>query len=159
MFPKRSHFRINSTDVISIKLFSVVQRYVVSNCDPMDCRLPGSTVCGISQVRIQEWVAFPSPGDLPNPGIEPASPALQMASLQLRHQGKPELQIAAAAAKSLQLCPTPSDPMDCSLTRLLRLWEFPGKSTGVGCISFSRGSSQPRDGIWVSRIAGRFFTI
>ena len=30
-------------------------------------------------MRIQEWVAFPSPGDLPNPGIEPASPALQIA--------------------------------------------------------------------------------
>ena len=37
---------------------------------------------------------------------------------------------AAAAAKSLQLCPTLSDPMDC---RLLRPRDFPGKSTGVGC--------------------------
>ena len=84
---------------------------------------------------------------------------------------------AAAAAKSLQLCPTLFDPMDCSLpgfsihgilqartlewvaisfsnawkwkvkvkslsrvwphglqpTRLLHPWDFPGKSTGVGC--------------------------
>ena len=33
-----------------------------------------------------------------------------------------------------QLCPTLSDPMDCSLpTRLLCPWDFPGKSTGVGC--------------------------
>ena len=39
----------------------------------MDCSLPGSTVHGISQARILEWVAFPFPGDLPNPGIEPAS--------------------------------------------------------------------------------------
>ena len=31
-----------------------------------------------------------------------------------------------------QSCPTLSDPIDCSL-RLLRPWEFPGKSTGVGC--------------------------
>ena len=30
--------------------------------------------------------------------------------------------------------PTPSDPMDCMQpTRLLRPWDFPGKSTGVGC--------------------------
>ena len=28
-----------------------------------------------------EWVAFPSPGDLPNPGIKPRSPALQADSL------------------------------------------------------------------------------
>ena len=31
----------------------------------------------IPQARILEWVAIPSPGDLPNPGIEPGSPALQ----------------------------------------------------------------------------------
>ena len=34
------------------------------------------TVRGILQARILEWVAFPSPGDLPNPGIEPRSPTL-----------------------------------------------------------------------------------
>ena len=28
-------------------------------CDPMDCRLPGSSVHGILQVRILEWVAIP----------------------------------------------------------------------------------------------------
>ena len=55
----------------------------------MDYSLPDSSVCGIL-----------SPGDLPNPGIEPESfmsPAL-----------------AAAAAKSLQLCPSPCDPIDGS---------------------------------------------
>ena len=31
--------------------------------------------------RILEWVAIPSPGDLPDPGIEPGSPALQADSL------------------------------------------------------------------------------
>ena len=49
---------------------------VVSDCDPMDCSPPGSSACGILQARIQEWVPFPSPGDLPDPGIEPKSPAL-----------------------------------------------------------------------------------
>ena len=29
-------------------------------CDPMDCSLPGSSVCGILQARILEWVAIPS---------------------------------------------------------------------------------------------------
>ena len=32
---------------------------------------------------------FPSPGDLPNPGIEPASPAMQADSLPLSHWGSP----------------------------------------------------------------------
>ena len=40
---------------------------------------------------------------------------------------------AAAAAALLQSCPTHSDAMDCKPTRLLHLWDFPGKSTGVGC--------------------------
>ena len=44
-------------------------------CDPMSSPL-GSSIHGISQARILEWVAFPSPGDLPNPGIKPMSPAL-----------------------------------------------------------------------------------
>ena len=39
----------------------------------MDCILPGSSVHGIFQVRIQEWVAFSPPEDLPNPGIKPES--------------------------------------------------------------------------------------
>ena len=43
----------------------------------MGCSLPGSFVHGILQARILEWVAFPPPGDLPHPGIEPGSPALQ----------------------------------------------------------------------------------
>ena len=42
----------------------------------MDCSLPDFFVHGISQERILEWITFPSPGDLPNPGIESVSPAL-----------------------------------------------------------------------------------
>ena len=38
----------------------------------MDCSLPGCFVHGIFQARILEW-PFPSPGDLPNPGIETVS--------------------------------------------------------------------------------------
>ena len=43
--------------------------------DPMDCSLPVSSVHGILQARILEWVAILPPGELPNPGIKPASPA------------------------------------------------------------------------------------
>ena len=43
---------------------------------------------GILQARILEWVAGPSPGDLPNPGIKPRSPALQ-ADFLLSHQESP----------------------------------------------------------------------
>ena len=40
------------------------------SCNPVDCSPPGSSVHGISQARILEWVAIPSPGDLPYPEIE-----------------------------------------------------------------------------------------
>ena len=40
---------------------------------------------------------------------------------------------AAAAAKSLQSCPTLCDPIDGLPTRLPRPWDSPGKNTGVGC--------------------------
>ena len=38
-----------------------------------------------------------------------------------------------------QWCPTLCDPMDHSPPGLLCSWDFPGKDTGVGCFSFSRG--------------------
>ena len=59
-------------------LCSVAWSYLIL-CDPMDCSPPGSSVHGIFQARILEWGAFPTPGSLPDPGIEPAnlaSPAL-----------------------------------------------------------------------------------
>ena len=42
-------------------------------CDPVDCSLPDSSVHGILQSRILEWVPCPPLGDLPDPGIEPIS--------------------------------------------------------------------------------------
>ena len=46
-------------------------------CDPMDFSPPGFSVHGSLQARVLEWVAFPSPGDLPDTGIKPGSPSLQ----------------------------------------------------------------------------------
>ena len=58
----------------------------------MGCIPPGSSVHGISQARILGWLPFPSPGDLPDPGIEPespVSPTWQVDSLPLSHMGHP----------------------------------------------------------------------
>ena len=44
-------------------------------CDPMDYSPPGSSVLGILQARLLEGFPLPAPGDLPDPGIEPTSPA------------------------------------------------------------------------------------
>ena len=45
----------------------------LSLCDPMDLSPPGSSVHGILQARILEWVATSSSGALPDPQTEPVS--------------------------------------------------------------------------------------
>ena len=57
-------------------------------CDPMDCSLPGSSLHGILQARVLEWVAiFLLQGIFPNPGIEPRSPAFQADALTSKPPG------------------------------------------------------------------------
>ena len=41
-----------------------------------DCSPPGSSVHGIFQARILEWLPFLPLGDFPGPGVKPTSPAL-----------------------------------------------------------------------------------
>jgi len=50
-------------------------------CDPMDYNPPGSSVHGSSRQESWSGLPFSSPGDLPDLGIEPRSPALQSDSL------------------------------------------------------------------------------
>ena len=77
-------------------------------CDPMDCSWPGSSVHGISQARILEWVAISFSRDLPD---EPASTGLAGRFFTAEPPRKPT---PAAAAKSLRSCPTLCDPIDGS---------------------------------------------
>ena len=58
-------------------------------CNPMHCSLPDSSVRGIFQARILEWLPFPSPRDLPNPGIKTTSPALADRFFTTESPGKP----------------------------------------------------------------------
>ena len=74
-------------------------------CDPMDCSLPGSSVHGIFQTRTLEWIAISTPGNLPDPGIKPASVRLlhwQAGSHQLSHRESHMLLIG---------CPVMSDSL------------------------------------------------
>jgi len=58
-----------------------------------------------------------------------------------------------------QSCPTLCDPMDCSLQCSSVHEIFQARVLEWVAISFSRGSSQPRDRIWISHIVGRRFTV
>ena len=59
------------------------------SCEPMDCGATGSSVHGISQAKLLEWLPFPSPRDLPNPGIKTTSPALADRFFTTESPGKP----------------------------------------------------------------------
>ena len=59
-------------------------------CDPMDCSLPGFSVHGIFQQEYWSGLPFPSPGDLPDPGIKLASLALAGRFFTAEPPGKPQ---------------------------------------------------------------------
>ena len=58
-------------------------------CDPIDCSLPGSSVHGFSRQEYWSGLLFSPPGDLPNPGIKPTSPALTGTFFPTESPGKP----------------------------------------------------------------------
>ena len=51
---------------------------------------PGSSVHGIFQARILDSLAIPTPGDLPDPGIEAVSPALADGLFTTQPPGRPD---------------------------------------------------------------------
>ena len=63
--------------LVSITLGGLVAKWCPALFDPMDCSLPGFSVHGIFQARVLEWVVISFSRDLPDPGIESRSPALQ----------------------------------------------------------------------------------
>ena len=80
-----------------MECFSLYEEVLVTQSCPTLCDLycspPGSSIHGILHARILEWLPFPPPWDLPNPGIEPQSPALQADSLPSESPGKQALNI------------------------------------------------------------------
>ena len=98
--------------------------------------------------RQEYWngLSFPSPENLPDPGIKPMSPELAGRSRQilyyLSHQGSHKSQVN----------------MDCSLTASSAYGILQAMILEWVAVLFSRVSSQPRDQTQISCIAGRFFT-
>ena len=77
------------------------------------------------------WSGLPFPplGDLPDPGIEPTSPALVGGFFTTKQPGKPKICCCLVA----QSCPTLSWPHGLKPARLLCPWDFLGKNIGEGC--------------------------
>ena len=132
--------------------------------------------------RQEYWrgLPLPTPGALPDPGMEPSSPvfpALAGGFFTTEPAGQPERfppqSLTADSEKpegyrrdkasvwvlAAQFCPAVRDPMDCSPPgSSVRGFLQAGLVVWVP-VSFSRGSSRPRDGARASCTAGRFFTI
>ena len=68
--------------------------------NPMNYSLPGSSAHGIFQARVLDGLPFPSPGDLPNQGIKPGSPALQADALPSEPPGKLKRRIGHAKCQA-----------------------------------------------------------
>jgi len=105
---------------------------------------------GFSRQEYWSGLPFPSPGDLPNPGIEPRPPAWQTDSLPSEPPGKPINRNVSFTQSCLTLT--------TSLTVAHQVPLSMGFPRTVA-IFYSRGSSWLRDRTWVSCIAGRFFSV
>ena len=121
--------------------------------------------------RQKYWSRFPFPSleNLPNPGIKPGSPAFQADALTSEPPGKPNgvmkswtwlsYCVCVSVCEVTQSCPTLCDPMDCSLPGSSLHGILQARVLEWVAISFSRGSSRPRDRTWVSCIPGRCFNL
>ena len=82
-------------------------------CDPIDGSPPGSAIPGILQARTLEWVA-----------------------ISFSNAWKWKVKVKSNWGLD-SVVSSPQLPYGLQATRLLRPWDFPGKSTGVGCHSSS----------------------
>ena len=83
----QSHRKVQPTHPTCSAVLSHNSQLCLTLCDPMDCSPPGSSVHGILQAS---GLPCPPPEDLPNPGIKPRSPTLQVDSLPSEPPGKPK---------------------------------------------------------------------
>ena len=95
-------------------------------CDPMDCSPPGSSVHGIYQARILEWVAISSPKGSPQPRdwTSPMAPALAGRFFTIEPPGKP---LFSTDTRCLCLGPRVSQTKIFMLLRLMCrnvLWKW-----------------------------------
>ena len=118
---------------------------------------------GFSRQEYWSGLLCPPPGALPDPGIKPTSlisPAL--AGRLLTTSATLSISVYMFMKVNVlvpQSCLTLCDSMDCNLLGSSVHGILPAKILDRVAISFSEGSSHPKDQTRISCIAGRFFTI
>ena len=107
--------RINLEFRINIYTFAQLLQSCPTLCNPMDCSLLDSSVHGIPQARILEWVAISSSRGSSPPRDRTHGSYISCIDRQVFITSAIwEAHIHTAAAKSLQSCPTLCDPIDIS---------------------------------------------
>ena len=102
---------------------------------------------------------FLLPGTFLTQGSNLGLPHCGQSLYHLSRQGSPKTCTAAAAAQPLQSCPTLCDPRDGCPPGSPIPGILQARTLEWVAISFSRGSSSPRDRTWVSHIVDRCFTV
>ena len=116
--------------------------------DSMDCRQPGSSVHGILQARIWEWVAM---------SFSRVSSQPRNRSQVPRIAGGFFTSIYCCCCLVAKSCQTLCNPMNCSLPGFSVHGILQPRILEWVDVSFSRGSSQPRDQTHVSCLTDGFF--
>ena len=98
----------------------------------MDCNPPGSSVHGDLQARTLEWVATLYFKGSSWPRDQTWVSCIADSFFFFTSEPPETPLLMAAAAKSLQSCPTLCDRHGWQPTRLCRPWDSPGKNSGVG---------------------------
>ena len=113
----------------------------------MDCSPSGSSIHGISQARILEWVVISSCRESCPPRNRTHVPCIAGSFF-----GTMEAYMCPCCCCCLvtSVVSNSVQPYGLQPARLPCPWDFQGKNTAMDCISLSRGSSQPRDQAFIS---------
>ena len=140
-----------------------VAQLCLTLCDPMDCSPSGSSVDnpvhGVLQKEYWSGLPWPSSADLPKPGIEPGSLALQTESLLSEPPGKPHVLITLVQSTFNQNGRLYSSgaaftkPRNNNLFRLFFLCIFPATTHSWGKTFFPCGIFYT----YCSRLAKRLY--
>ena len=96
----------------SFKVKTLVAQLCLTLWGPMDCSPPGSSVHGISQARMLEWVAIPFSRGFPDPGLGHVSVAWQADPLALSHLENPNRSSGESKAREWRSAPQSSKPAE-----------------------------------------------
>ena len=140
---------------IVIKSESEVAQSCPTLCNPMDCSLPGSSVQGIFQAIVLEWIAISFSSGFSLPRVR-----TRVACIVDRHFTVwATREVLKSESEFAQSCLTLCNSVDCSPPGPSIHGILQARILEWVAISFSRGSSRPRDRTWVSHIAGRRFNL